>query len=191
MKRPHWRTTGFKSHCCQTFTPVLGMCSDASSQVAYTRGDIRRTGRRRARGKANLDDGASAAKQRTSEPRQGVWLLPAASEKRRPAGLVDCTPASHHRPRISPPTQRTLEASTRQEQFEWWAHLVGVVRVHTIVRRRRRWSMTNRSSCGCRFSCRLNPTLSGIAKGEQRQITLSVNDLTISCRTSYPPSVAW
>ena len=29
----------------------------------------------------------------------------------------------------------------------------------------------------CRFSCRLNPTLSGIARGEQRQITLSVNDL--------------
>jgi hypothetical protein len=42
----------------------------------------------------------------------------------------------------------------------------------------------------CRFSCRLSPTLSGIAKGEQRQITLSVNDLQISCRTSYSPSVA-
>jgi len=41
-----------------------------------------------------------------------------------------------------------------------------------------------------RFNCRLTPTLSGIAKGEQRQITLSVNDLQISCRTSYSPSVA-
>src|SRR5258706_1182320 len=37
----------------------------------------------------------------------------------------------------------------------------------------------------CRFGCRLTPTFSGIAKGEQRQITLSVNDLQISCRTSY------
>ena len=45
-------------------------------------------------------------------------------------------------------------------------------------------------TCCCRFSCRLTPTLSGIAKGEQRQITLSVNDLQISCRTSYSPSVA-
>ena len=45
------------------------------------------------------------------------------------------------------------------------------------------------SSC-CRLRCRLTPTLSGIAKGEQRQITLSINDLTISCRTSYSPSVA-
>ena len=42
----------------------------------------------------------------------------------------------------------------------------------------------------CRFSCRFTPTLSGIPKGEQRQITLSVNDLLISCRTSYSPSVA-
>ncbi len=42
----------------------------------------------------------------------------------------------------------------------------------------------------CRFRCRLTPTLSGIPKGEQRQITLSVNDLQISCRTSYTPSVA-
>ena len=42
----------------------------------------------------------------------------------------------------------------------------------------------------CRFSCRLTQTLSGIAKGEQRQITLSVNDLKISCRTSYSLSVA-
>jgi hypothetical protein len=32
--------------------------------------------------------------------------------------------------------------------------------------------------------CRLSPTLSGIEKGEQRRITLSVNDLQISCRTS-------
>jgi NADP-dependent 3-hydroxy acid dehydrogenase YdfG len=38
--------------------------------------------------------------------------------------------------------------------------------------------------------CRLSPTLSAIAKVEQRQITLSVNDLQISCRTSYSPSVA-
>ena len=38
----------------------------------------------------------------------------------------------------------------------------------------------------CRLSCRLNPTLSGIAKGKQRQITLSVNDLQVNCRTSYP-----
>jgi len=30
----------------------------------------------------------------------------------------------------------------------------------------------------------------GIAKSEQRQITLSVNDLLISCRTSYSSSVA-
>jgi hypothetical protein len=29
-----------------------------------------------------------------------------------------------------------------------------------------------------------------LLKGEQRQITLSVNDLTVSCRTSYSPSVA-
>jgi hypothetical protein len=36
----------------------------------------------------------------------------------------------------------------------------------------------------------IGPTLCGIAKDEQRQITLSVNDLTISCRTSYSPSVA-
>jgi hypothetical protein len=36
----------------------------------------------------------------------------------------------------------------------------------------------------CPFSCRLNPALSGIPKGEQRQITLSVNDLQVSCRTS-------
>lgn len=28
----------------------------------------------------------------------------------------------------------------------------------------------------CRFSCRLTPTLSGIPKGEQRQITLSVEE---------------
>jgi hypothetical protein len=38
--------------------------------------------------------------------------------------------------------------------------------------------------------CRLTPALSGIPKGKQRQITLSVNDLLISCRTSYSPSVA-
>jgi len=44
-------------------------------------------------------------------------------------------------------------------------------------------------SC-CRFSGRFTPTLSGIARGEQRQITLSVNDLQISCRTSYSSSVA-
>jgi hypothetical protein len=37
---------------------------------------------------------------------------------------------------------------------------------------------------------RLTPILSGIAKGEPRQITLSVNDLQFSCRTSYYPSVA-
>jgi hypothetical protein len=43
----------------------------------------------------------------------------------------------------------------------------------------------------CRFNCRLNPALSGVPKGEQRQITLSVNDLLLSCRTSYSPSVAW
>jgi len=36
----------------------------------------------------------------------------------------------------------------------------------------------------------LHPALSGIAKGEQRRITLSVNDLIIACRTSYSPSVA-
>ena len=42
----------------------------------------------------------------------------------------------------------------------------------------------------CRFSCRLTPTLSGIAKCELRQITLSVNELLISCRTSYSPAVA-
>jgi hypothetical protein len=40
------------------------------------------------------------------------------------------------------------------------------------------------------FSCRLTPTLSGIEKGEQRQITPSVNDLQVSCRTSYSPSFA-
>jgi hypothetical protein len=44
-------------------------------------------------------------------------------------------------------------------------------------------------SC-CRFSCRFTRALSGIAKGEQRQITLSVNDLQVSCRTSYTPSFA-
>ena len=53
-------------------------------------------------------------------------------------------------------------------------------RTNTTVRRLRR----------CRFSCRLAPTLSGIEKGEQRQITLSVDDLKTSCRTSYSPSVA-
>jgi hypothetical protein len=42
----------------------------------------------------------------------------------------------------------------------------------------------------CRLSCRLTTTLSGIAKVEQRQITLSVNDLQICCRTSCFPSVA-
>lgn len=42
----------------------------------------------------------------------------------------------------------------------------------------------------CRFWCRLTPTLSGIAKGEQRQITMSVNDFQVSCRSSYSPSVA-
>ena len=42
----------------------------------------------------------------------------------------------------------------------------------------------------CRLCCRLTPTLSGIAKGEQRQITPSVNDLQVSCRTSYSPSFA-
>jgi hypothetical protein len=45
-------------------------------------------------------------------------------------------------------------------------------------------------TCCCRFRCRLTPTLCGIARGEQRQMTLSVNDLQISCRTSYSPSVA-
>jgi hypothetical protein len=50
-------------------------------------------------------------------------------------------------------------------------------------------ALSNRAPC-FRFCCRLTLTLSGIAKGEQRQITLSVNDLTISCRTSYSPSVA-
>ncbi|HEY8831565.1 MAG TPA: hypothetical protein VIM21_03570 [Gemmatimonadaceae bacterium] len=35
----------------------------------------------------------------------------------------------------------------------------------------------------------MSPTLSGIAKGELRQITLSVNDLKISCRTSYSTAV--
>jgi hypothetical protein len=42
----------------------------------------------------------------------------------------------------------------------------------------------------CRFSCPLTRTLSGIPGGQLRQITLSVNDLQISCRTSYSPSVA-
>jgi hypothetical protein len=42
----------------------------------------------------------------------------------------------------------------------------------------------------CRFRRRLIPTLSGLARGEHRQITLSVNDLTISCRTSSYLSVA-
>jgi hypothetical protein len=42
----------------------------------------------------------------------------------------------------------------------------------------------------CRFSCRLIPTLSGIAKGEKRQIPLSVNVLQTSCRSSYSPSLA-
>jgi len=36
----------------------------------------------------------------------------------------------------------------------------------------------------------IDPDIIGIAKGEQRQITLSVNDLPVSCRTSYSPSVA-
>jgi hypothetical protein len=42
----------------------------------------------------------------------------------------------------------------------------------------------------CRLCCRLTPTFSGIAKGEQRQITPSVNDLQISCGTFYSPAVA-
>jgi hypothetical protein len=42
----------------------------------------------------------------------------------------------------------------------------------------------------CRFSCRLSTTLSGIPRVQLRQITLSVNDLLISCRTSYSPAVA-
>jgi hypothetical protein len=42
----------------------------------------------------------------------------------------------------------------------------------------------------CRFRCRLTPTLSDIARGELRQITLSVNDLQISFRTLYSRSVA-
>jgi hypothetical protein len=42
----------------------------------------------------------------------------------------------------------------------------------------------------CRFSCRLTPTLSGIPGVQLRQITLSVNDLLLSCRTSYSPAVA-
>ena len=54
--------------------------------------------------------------------------------------------------------------------------------VYSVFAARRRFS--------CRFSCRLTPTLSGVMKSEQRQITLSVNDLTISCRTSYSLSVA-
>jgi hypothetical protein len=36
----------------------------------------------------------------------------------------------------------------------------------------------------------IEPALSGLPRGEQLQITLSVNDLLISCRTSYFPSVA-
>ena len=42
----------------------------------------------------------------------------------------------------------------------------------------------------CRLSCRLSPTLSGIAKVELRQITRSVNEIQVSCRTSYSSSVA-
>jgi hypothetical protein len=52
-----------------------------------------------------------------------------------------------------------------------------------------RQRITSKTFC-CRFSCRLIPTLSGLAEVEQRQITLSVNDLQICCRTSYCPSVA-
>jgi hypothetical protein len=36
----------------------------------------------------------------------------------------------------------------------------------------------------------IDPDIIRIAKGEQRQITLSVKDLLLSCRTSYSRSVA-
>jgi hypothetical protein len=43
----------------------------------------------------------------------------------------------------------------------------------------------------CRFSCRLTPTLSGIAKGEQRQITPSVNDLKDARSCDIPSRPGW
>jgi DNA-binding XRE family transcriptional regulator len=52
-----------------------------------------------------------------------------------------------------------------------------------------RWGTLSKKTCAsatnirCRFSSRLTPTSSGIAKVELRQITLSVNDLTISGST--------
>ena len=52
-----------------------------------------------------------------------------------------------------------------------------------------RSALTSNALC-CRFSCRLTPTLSGIRVVQLRQITLSVNDLQVSCRTSYSPSFA-
>jgi hypothetical protein len=66
----------------------------------------------------------------------------------------------------------------------------GVRRPDTLAARIRFALAASLQSICCRFSCRLTPTFSGIGKGEQRQITPSVNDLQISCRTSYSPSVA-
>src|ERR1700676_8538 len=74
--------------------------------------------------------GASAAKQRASEHASGRLITSRGWRKATAGQARRCTPASHHRLRISPPTQRTPETSTRQEQFEWWAHLVGALRVH-------------------------------------------------------------
>jgi len=59
-------------------------------------------------------------------------------------------------------------------EFSQWQRLMGVAETYR----------------SCRFRCRLNQALSGISKGEQRQITPSVNDLQISCRTFYSPAVA-
>jgi hypothetical protein len=59
----------------------------------------------------------------------------------------------------------------------------------SIERADRKPRLTPMRSC-CRFCCRLTPTLSVIPKVQLRQITLSVNDLQISCRTSYSLAVA-
>jgi hypothetical protein len=56
--------------------------------------------------------------------------------------------------------------------------------------RERRHKPTRKPRACCRFRCRLKPLLSGTRGLQLRQIRLSVNDLQISCLTSYYPSVA-
>jgi len=73
---------------------------------------------------------------------------------------------------LSPPTanldltQRTPETSPRQEQFEWWAHLVGALRVHP----HKHWAdhppQKDRGTADCSHVLHFSEVCHGLSAGE-------------------------